>query len=67
MQPLALFATLWAQTTGLYENPDPWTYVAAGYGLCIAGIAGYAVWLLTRGRRLSRQVPPDKRRWMRGG
>ena len=49
---------------GIYENPEGWTYVGVGYGLCIAGIAAYAVTLLRRGRRLARRVPPDEQRWM---
>lgn len=27
-------------------------------------IAAYAVYLIVRGRRLGRQVPPDRRRWI---
>jgi hypothetical protein len=53
----------WAQA-GLYEHPDPWTYVAVGYGLCVAGIGAYAVSLRVRGRRLARRVPPEERRWL---
>jgi hypothetical protein len=49
---------------GLYENPDPWTYVTVGYTLCILGIVGYAGALVVRGRRLARQVPPEQRRWV---
>ena len=29
-------------------------YVIAGYGISIAAIAGYAAWVLRRGRTLSR-------------
>jgi hypothetical protein len=56
-------ATLIAQT-GLYENPEPWTYVTMGYALCILGILAYTVILMVRGRRLARQVPPGERRWI---
>jgi hypothetical protein len=49
---------------GLYENPDPWTYVGAGYALCIIGVVAYSLTLLRRGRRLARQVPPGERRWL---
>ncbi|HLM64748.1 MAG TPA: hypothetical protein VK306_10660 [Acidimicrobiales bacterium] len=38
-------------------------YVAAGWGGAVVLIGGYAVALLRRGRRLSRQVPPGERRW----
>jgi CcmD family protein len=38
-------------------------YVIAGYLLTSVGIGGYVVWLLSRGRRLTRQVPEERRRW----
>jgi hypothetical protein len=38
-------------------------YIAAGWGGAAALVAGYAVWVLRRGRALSRQVPPEERRW----
>jgi hypothetical protein len=38
-------------------------YVAAGWGGAAVLIGGYALTLLRRGRRLSRQVPPGERRW----
>jgi hypothetical protein len=38
-------------------------YVAAGWGGAAALIGVYAVWVLRRGRALSRQVPPEERRW----
>lgn len=57
--------TLVLAESGLYENPDPWTYVAVGYALCLVGIGAYVGVLLARGRRLARQVPPERRRWLR--
>jgi hypothetical protein len=63
---MQLTAVLLGQA-GFYENPDGWTYVAVGYGLCVAGIATYAATLLARGRRLARKVPPDERRWLTAG
>jgi hypothetical protein len=65
---MQLLGVLFGQT-GFYENPAGWTYVAVGYGLCVAGIAAYTVILLLRGRRLARKVPADEQRWMssRGG
>jgi hypothetical protein len=60
-------STVQLAQTGLYENPDPWTYVVAGYGLCLGGIIAYTAALMVRGRRLARQVPPDEQRWMPPG
>ncbi len=38
-------------------------YVAAGWIGTFAAIGGYALVVLRRGRALSRQVPPEERRW----
>lgn len=38
-------------------------YVAAGWGGTALLVAGYALTLVRRGRKLSRQVPPAERRW----
>jgi heme exporter protein CcmD len=38
-------------------------YVAAGWGGTALLVAGYALSVLRRGRKLSRQVPPAERRW----
>ena len=38
-------------------------YVVAGYLITFVGLAAYAVWTLLKGRRLSAQVPPERRRW----
>jgi hypothetical protein len=38
-------------------------YVVAGYIAAFTGLGGYAAWVLLRGRSLTRQVPPDRRRW----
>lgn len=38
-------------------------YVLSGYGVVVAAIGGYALWLLRRGRAAARAVPPDRRRW----
>jgi heme exporter protein CcmD len=43
------------------------SYVLSGYGVVFASIAGYSVWLLRRGRAVSRRVPPDQRRWSDAG
>ena len=38
-------------------------YVLSGYGAVVAAIAGYALWLVRRGRAVARRVPPEDRRW----
>jgi heme exporter protein CcmD len=42
---------------------DYWGYVVAGYGAAFLALGGYAVWVVRRGRRLSKLVPPEERRW----
>lgn len=39
-------------------------YVGAGYVTVFGSIAGYAWWTLRKGRRLSRDVPGEDRRWL---
>ena len=46
------------------QTPSYWGYVFAGYGFCAVAIGGYVVHIVRRGRQLSRQVPPEKRRWL---
>ncbi|MGI8662505.1 MAG: hypothetical protein ACR2LQ_04735 [Acidimicrobiales bacterium] len=41
-----------------------WPYIVGGYTATLGGLGAYAVWVLLRGRRLSKQVPPEDRRWM---
>jgi hypothetical protein len=38
-------------------------YIAAGWLATGGLIGGYALLVVRRGRRLSRQVPPQERRW----
>ena len=38
-------------------------YVAAGWGIALAVLAGYALRTVRRGKALARQVPPEERRW----
>jgi len=40
-----------------------WGFVAAAWVIALGGLAGYAVRIVQRGRALSAQVPPEKRRW----
>jgi heme exporter protein CcmD len=38
-------------------------YVFLGYGVVFAALVSYAVWVVLRGRRLSRTLPPEERTW----
>jgi heme exporter protein CcmD len=40
------------------------TFVFSAWGITAAAVGSYAAWVLARGRRLSRQVPQERRRWM---
>ncbi len=42
---------------------SPWLYVGLGWGASAGALLGYAGWVVVRGRRLSRDVPPEARRW----
>ena len=39
-------------------------YVIAGYSIVFGSLTLYVVRMLLRGRSLSKQVPPEDRRWM---
>jgi len=41
-----------------------WGYVAMAWTITVAVLVAYAVWIIVRGRSLSRRVPPEDRRWM---
>jgi len=61
---IALVAAAAATAGMLAELHGGWGNVVASYALVIAAIAAYAVYVVVRGRRLGRQVPPEERRWM---
>lgn len=42
---------------------DMWVYVIAAWVVVLGGLGLYAASVVSRGRRLSRQVPPEDRRW----
>ncbi len=46
------------------QPADYWNYVVVGYGAAVLALGGYAIRTVRRGRKLSRQVPPDRRRWL---
>lgn len=41
-----------------------WNFVAVGYVAVYGGIMAYALWLASRARQLSRQVPEERRRFL---
>lgn len=41
-----------------------WEFVIAGYGIVLPALALYAFAVVARGRRLSAQVPEEKRRYL---
>ena len=41
------------------------SYVVAGWIVVVVGIVGFALLTVVQGRRLSAQVAPERRRWMR--
>jgi hypothetical protein len=40
-----------------------WVYVISAWVLVLGGLGLYAATVVRRGQRLSRQVPPEDRRW----
>jgi heme exporter protein D len=38
-------------------------YVAAGWGIALVVLAGYALRTVRRGKALAQRVPPEDRRW----
>jgi hypothetical protein len=42
---------------------DNWAMVIAGYVIVLGGIGAFTVRLLTKARRLSRQVPDEAKPW----
>lgn len=40
-----------------------WGYVVAAYVAVFGTIIGYAAYVIVRGRRVTRQLPADERRW----
>ncbi len=41
-----------------------WNFVVVGYVAVYGGVVAYALWLSARGRRLSSQVPEERRRFL---
>ena len=45
-------------------SASQWGYVALGWGITALVLVAYVVIVISRGRALSRRVPPEERRWM---
>ncbi len=43
---------------------NEWSYVAGAYGLSAAVLVAYVGWVMARGRKLGKRLPPGGRRWM---
>ncbi len=41
-----------------------WEFVIVGYLIVFGGLGTYAATILRQGRRLSKQVPPERRRFL---
>ncbi len=39
-------------------------YIAAAWTVTFTSVAAYSVWVIKRGRDLSKEVPEEQRRWM---
>lgn len=46
------------------ENLSQWPYIIGAWGATAVVLGGYGASVLRRGRRLSRQVSAERRRWM---
>lgn len=57
-----LSALLGDGSDGIANNP--WPLILICYGVTLAALGGYAVYLVRRGRRASAAVPATRRRWL---
>lgn len=53
-----------APVLAAFGNSDFTTYIVAAWAVTFGGVAAYAAAVIRRGRRLSKIVPPERRRWM---
>ena len=49
---------------GILAATSAWTYVGATYAITVGLIGSYAAWVIRRGRKVGRQLPPDERTWL---
>jgi hypothetical protein len=50
-------------TVDIAQATGTWPFVAAAWAVVFGGMGAYALAPVMRGRRVSKQVPPEKRRW----
>jgi hypothetical protein len=62
MSAVVATATLLAESG--YGGPDEWKFVLAGWGLIAGGIGAYTLAIVRKGRKLSKELGADERRWM---
>jgi hypothetical protein len=43
---------------------NAWDNVVLGYVIVVGSLLAYSAWTIVRGRRLSKQVPAEDRRWL---
>lgn len=48
----------------LSEVSNHWPFIVGAWAVTAAAVGTYAAVILRRGKRLSRRVPPEERRWM---
>jgi hypothetical protein len=48
---------------GVVLATSAWSYVTVTYGATLVIIGGYTAWILRRGRKVGRQLPPEERKW----
>ena len=60
INPLHILAVIAAV---LLAVANSWPYVAGAYVAVFGLVLAYAAWVIVRGRRVGRQLPPDERRW----
>ena len=46
------------------QPTNQWGYVIAAYVAVLGALVGYSVFIVIRGRRVGRQLPPEERRWL---
>jgi hypothetical protein len=52
-----------SSTVDIAQASGTWPFVAAAWAVVFGGMGAYALATVMRGRRLSKRVPPEKRRW----
>ena len=48
----------------ILAQTNEWSYVTAAYVIVVGTLVAFAVATIVAGRRVSRQLPPEDRRWM---